>query len=115
MKKEEFKKLIKEAVKEAIKEELVSSLVEVLQTQKTPISSNVDKLGLKESIRSKMPKPDFKFTTENIQGLVNPMQPALHSQQGYNPPPGISTAGEGSTLPPGEVNLDQIANLMSGK
>ena len=115
MKKEEFKKLIKEAVKEAIKEELVSSLVEVLQSQKTPISSNVDKLGLKESIRSKMPKPDFKFTTENIQGLVNPMQPALHSQQGYNPPPGTSTAGEGSTLPPGEVSIDQIANLMSGK
>ena len=48
MKKEEFKKLIKEAVKEAIKEELVSSLVEVLQTQKTPISSNAEKLGLKE-------------------------------------------------------------------
>ena len=115
MKKEEFKKLIKEAVKEAIKEELVSSLVEVLQTQKSPITSNADKLGLKESIRSKTPKPNFKFTTENIQSLVSPMQPALHSQQGYNPPPGTSTAGEGSTLPPGEVSIDQIANLMSGK
>ena len=115
MKKEEFKKLIKEAVKEAIKEELVSSLVEVLQTQKTPITSNADKLGLKESIRSKIPKPNFKFTTENIQNLVNPIQPTLHSQQGYNPPAGISTAGEGSTLPPGEVSIDQIANLMSGK
>ena len=86
-----------------------------MQTQKTPISSNAEKLGLKESIRSKIPKPNFKFTTENIQGLVNPMQPALHSQQGYNPPPGTSTAGEGSTLPPGEVSIDQIANLMSGK
>ena len=66
MKKEEFKKLIKEAVKEAIKEELVSSLVEVLPTQKSPISSNAEKLGLKESIRSKMPKPDFKFTTVQV-------------------------------------------------
>ena len=115
MKKEEFKKLIKEAVKEAIKEELVSSLVEVLQTQKTPISSNAEKLGLKESIRSKIPKPNFKFTTENIQGLVNPMQPVLHSHQGYNTTVGVNTAGEGSTLPPGEVSIDQIANLMSGK
>ena len=115
MKKEEFKKLIKEAVKEAIKEELVSSLVEVLQTQKSPITSNADKLGLKESIRSKTPKPNFKFTTENIQSLVSPMLPALHSQQGYNPPAGVNTVGEGSTLPPGEVNLDQIVNLMSGK
>ena len=115
MKKEEFKKLIKEAVKEAIKEELVSSLVEVLQTQKSPITSNADKLGLKESIMSKTSKPNFKFTTENIQNLVNPIQPTLHSQQGYNPPAGISTAGEGSTLPPGEVSIDQIANLMSGK
>jgi hypothetical protein len=115
MKKEEFKKLIKEAVKEAIKEELVSSLVEVLQTQKSPITSNADKLGLKESIRSKMPKPDFKFTTENIQSLVSPMQPVLNSQQGYNPPAGVNTVGEGSTLPPGEVSIDQIANLMTGK
>ena len=97
------------------KEELVSSLVEVLQTQKSPITSNADKLGLKESIRSKTPKPNFKFTTENIQSLVSPMQPALHSQQGYNPPAGVNTVGEGSTLPPGEVNLDQIVNLMSGK
>ena len=115
MKKEEFKKLIKEAVKEAIKEELVSSLVEVLQTQKSPITSNADKLGLKESIRKEMPKPDFKFTTENIQNLVNPIQPTLHSQQGYNPPVGVNTSGEGSTLPPGEVSIDQIANLMTGK
>ena len=115
MKKEEFKKLIKEAVKEAVREELVSSLVEVLKEQRTPIASSADKLGLKESIRSKIPKPNFKFTTENIQNLVNPMQPALHSQQGYNPPAGVNTVGEGSTLPPGEVSIDQIANLMSGK
>ena len=114
MKKEEFKKLIKEAVKEAVREELVSSLVEVLKEQRTPIASSADKLGLKESIRSKIPKPDFKFTTENIQSLVSPMQPALNSQQEYNPGPG-NTTGEGSALPPGEVNLNQIANLMAGK
>ena len=114
MKREEFKKLIKEAVKEAVREELVSSLLEVLKEQKTPIASSADKLGLQESLRSKMPKPDFKFTTENIANLVNPMQPTLHSQQEYNPGSG-NTTGEGSKLPEGEVSMNQIANLMSGK
>ena len=115
MKREEFKKLIKESVKEAIKEELVSSLLEVLKEQRTSPTPNVDKLGLKESLREKMPKPNFNFTTENIANLVNPNQPALHSQQDYNPGVGGNTTGEGSALPPGEVSMNQIANLMAGK
>tara|TARA_Y100000034_G_scaffold104320_1_gene130775 strand:- start:806 stop:1153 length:348 start_codon:yes stop_codon:yes gene_type:complete len=115
MKKEEFKKLIKESVKEAIKEELISSLLEVLSEQKTPISSNIEKVNLREEIRSKIPKPDFNFTTENIANLVNPNQPTLNSQQGYNPGVGVNTSGEGSSLPPGEVSMDQIANLMTSK
>ena len=80
MKREEFKKLIKESVKEAIKEELISSLLEVLGEQKQPRVSNLDKLGLKEEIRSKIPKPDFNFTTENISQLVSPQPQAMNIQ-----------------------------------
>ena len=114
MKREEFKKLIKEAVKEAIKEELISSLLEVLGEQKQPRVSNINKANLREEIRNNIPKPDFQFTTENIANLVNPNQPALNSQQGYNP--GMAnTSGEGSSLPAGEVSIDQISNLMTSK
>lgn len=121
MKKEEFKKLIKESVREAIREELVSSLVEVLKEQQTPVYTPANKTGLKEELKKKMPEVDFrkksnfKFTTENISNLVNPTPPTMHSQQGYNPGAGVNTMGEGSSLPVGEVSLDQIANLMSGK
>ena len=114
MKREEFKKLIKDSVKEAIKEELVSSLLEVLKEHNNPITSNVNKLGLRESLREKMPTPEFKFTTENIANLVAPARPALQSQQDYNPGSG-NTTGEGSALPEGEVSMNQIANLMTGK
>ena len=114
MKREEFKKLIKESVKEAVREELVSSLLEVLKEHNNPITSNVNKLGLRESLREKMPTPEFKFTTENIANLVAPAQPAFQTQQGYNPGPG-NTTGEGSKLPEGEVSMNQIANLMAGK
>lgn len=114
MKKEEFKKLIKESVKEAIKEELISSLLEVLNEQNIPRNLGVSKLGLKEEIRNKIPKPDFKFTTENINNLVTPQPQTLNSQPGYNPGH-ANTSGEGSSLPPGEVSIDQITNLMISK
>ena len=37
-----------------------------------------------------------------------------HAQPAYTPPP-INTAGEGSSLPGGEVGLDQIMGLMNTK
>ena len=35
-----------------------------------------------------------------------------HAQPAYTPPP-VSTTGEGSSLPGGEVSLDQIMGLMT--
>ena len=115
MKSEVFKKLIKESVKEAIREELISSLIEVLNNNKPNIEppTKLNKLGLKEEIRSKIPKPDFKFTTENITNLVSPTQTTPTSQP-YNPG-NVNTSGNGSALPAGEVSMDQIANLMNSK
>jgi hypothetical protein len=37
------------------------------------------------------------------------------AQPGYRPPATINTAGEGSALPAGEVNLDQIMGLIKKK
>ena len=111
MKKEEFKKLIKESVKEAIKEELINSLLEVLSEQKLPRSNGLEKLGLKEELRQKIPTSDlskeFNFTSNDV--------PQFAPQSGYNPGVGANTSGEGSSLPPGEVSIDQISTLMTSK
>jgi hypothetical protein len=37
-----------------------------------------------------------------------------HAQPSYTPPP-VSTMSEGSSLPGGEVSLDQIMGIMSNK
>ena len=122
MKSETFKKLIKESVKEAIREELISSLVEVLNNKSNLITgtnnvptnlntSKTNKLGLKEEIRAKIPKPDFNFTTDNISKLVNQSHHTLSNPPAYNPG-NVNTSGNGSSLPAGEVSIDQIANLM---
>ena len=37
------------------------------------------------------------------------------AQPGYRPPATVNTAGEGSALPAGEVNLDQIMGLINKK
>jgi hypothetical protein len=38
-----------------------------------------------------------------------------HVQPSYTPPPSVNTMGEGSSLPGGEVSLDQIMGIMNGK
>ena len=117
MRKEAFKKIIKEAVKEAIREELTTTLMEALlrtnNTTSTPKSLNENQQNSSFNpgdLRNNYPKPNFSkdqtlnFNTNNV-----PIS------QPYNPKPssGMATAGEGSSLPPGEVSMDQISNLMS--
>ena len=86
---------------------------QILKTLRYTKDGCVNKLGLRESLREKMPTPEFKFTTENIKNLVSDPPRAISSQE-YNPG-NKSTIGEGSALPEGEVSMNQIANLMSGK
>jgi hypothetical protein len=120
MKTDILKKLIKEAVREAIQEEIKDILLEAVRAPKTvvqesyytspsagnpnihqPTTSAVNH-DLKRNLRS-MIGGEFDATiTAN----------SSHVQPTYTPPP-VNTAGDGSSLPHGEVNLDQILNLMS--
>jgi hypothetical protein len=116
MKIEGLKKLIKEAVREVIQEELKDILLEAVKSPKTvvqeayvpvptytPQTSTVNH-DLKRSLRS-MIGGEFDTTiTAN----------SSHAQPAYTPPP-VNTAGEGSSLPGGEVGLDQIMGLMNAK
>jgi hypothetical protein len=118
MKTDFLKKLIKEAVREAIQEELKDILLEAVKSPKTivqeawapnpipvptyqpPVTSTVNH-DLRRNLRD-MIGGEFDTTIS-----AN----SSHAQPAYSPPP-VSTIGEGSSLPGGEVSLDQIMGLM---
>ena len=117
MKIDSLKKLIKEAVREAIQEELKDILLEAVKSPKTVVqetytpthqpvsfqtSGTTVNHDLKRNLRS-MIGGEFDTTiTAN----------SSHAQPAYTPPP-VSTIGEGSSLPGGEVSLDQIMRIMN--
>jgi hypothetical protein len=117
MKIDGLKKLIKEAVREAIQEELKDILLEAVKSPKTivqetyspvptyqqPITSTVNH-DLKRNLRSMIGGEFDTVITAN----------STHAQPTYSPPP-VSTMSEGSSLPGGEVSLDQIMGIMNTK
>jgi hypothetical protein len=113
MKTDILKKLIKEAVREAIQEEIKDILLEAVRAPKTVVNETVNpQISTKPSVAAI--SPDIKRNLRNmIGGEFDTMITAnsSHAQPTYTPPP-VNTAGEGSSLPGGEVSLDQIMGLM---
>lgn len=117
MKIDSLKKLIKEAVREVIQEELKDILLEAVKSPKTivqetytpaptyhqPVTSTVSH-DLKRNLRSMIGGEFDTVISAN----------SSHAQPTYTPPP-VNTAGEGSSLPGGEVSLDQIMGIMNNK
>lgn len=117
MKIDGLKKLIKEAVREAIQEELKDILLEAIKSPKTvvsetytpsptyqqPVTSTVNH-DLRRNLRSMIGGEFDTVITAN----------SSHAQPVYTPPP-VNTSGEGSSLPGGEVSLDQIMGIMNNK
>lgn len=121
-----FKKLIKEAVKEAIQEELKEILLEAVRAPKTVIQESyaqpVQTLAGNSTTPSINARDKYK---ELLGGMMESRNGNISmtsndaisfgAQPGYRPPATVNTAGEGSALPAGEVNLDQIMGLISKK
>jgi len=117
MKIDSLKKLIKEAVREVIQEELKDILLEAVKSPKAivqetyapaptyhqPVTSTVNH-DLKRNLRSMIGGEFDTVISAN----------SSHAQPTYTPPP-VNTAGEGSSLPGGEVSLDQIMGIMNNK
>ena len=117
MKIDSLKKLIKEAVREVIQEELKDILLEAVKSPKTivqetytpaptyhqPVTSTVNH-DLKRNLRSMIGGEFDTVISAN----------SSHAQPTYTPPP-VNIAGEGSSLPGGEVSLDQIMGIMNNK
>jgi hypothetical protein len=111
MKQNEFKKMIKEAVREVFQEEMKELLLEAVRSPKTVVTENIQQpikpnipVDIKRNLRS-MIGGEFDTTISANSSMAQPA---------YTPPP-VSTTGDGSSLPPGEVSLDQILGIMNTK
>ena len=126
MKPSDFKKIIKEAVKEAIQEELKEILLEAVRAPKTVIQESyaqpVQTLAGTPTAPTVNARDRYKellggmmeSRNGNISMTSNDAA-SFGAQPGYRPPASANTTGEGSSLPPGEVNLDQIMGLINKK
>ena len=117
MKTDILKKLIKEAVREAIQEEIKDILLEAVRSPKTVINENANPIPYSTKPITPNINPDIK---RNLRSMIGGefdttiSANSSHAQPAYTPPP-VNTTGEGSSLPGGEVSLDQIMGLMSTK
>jgi len=121
-----LKKLIKETVKEAIQEELKDVLLEALRSPKVGGYGQVTETYTQPHVQP-IPTTPPVDTRERYASLLNGMldsrngninvgsNDALNfgASQEYRPSVAANTAAEGSSLPAGEVNLNQIMGLMT--
>ena len=115
MKTDFLKKLIKEAVREAIQEEIKDILLEAVRSPKTVVNENANPIPY--TTKSPTINPDIKRNLRSMVGGEFDTTISANSsmvQPSYIPPP-VNTVGEGSSLPPGEVSLDQIMGIMINK
>jgi hypothetical protein len=114
MKIDGLKKLIKEAVREAIQEELKDILLEAVKSPKTVVQESYTPTPTYQPQVSSTINHDLK---RNLRSMIGGEFDATitanssHVQPSYTPPP-VNTSGEGSSLPGGEVSLDQIMGIM---
>jgi hypothetical protein len=111
MKPTDFKKIIKDAVKEAIQEELKDIILEAVRT---PKSTSVGPVT--ESV---IPAPEKRQRYMDILNETAGFTPgadtiSLTSNNVFRPM-SVNTAAEGSSLPPGEVDMSQIMGLLNNK
>lgn len=121
MKLNELRKIIREEVKAAIQEELKDILLEAVKSPKSIISTP-------ESPQIQSGAPYSPPSPSSLQEQRNARMEIMNKMMAGNGnmnltstdvntfrPTGGDTVSEGSSLPAGNVGLDQIMGLMSGK
>lgn len=103
--------MIKDAVKEAIQEELKDILLEAVRAPKTS-SVNVVKESVQPPQTPSMTAEQKRAAYQNILGEMGNTMTTNNVPQRFNPAGGDSING---SLPPGEVDMSQIAGLMGKK
>jgi hypothetical protein len=104
--------LIKSAVKEAIQEELKEILLEAVRAPKTIVQESVRDTYAQPHIEK--PKQLTPEERKNMfSGILGEMQNGGAATSAYAGTFNPQGAMPGGDLPPGEVGLDQIMNLMN--
>ena len=112
MKSSELKKLIKESVKEAIQEELKEILLEAVKTPKVTTIASPTPTPVVEHQAPQQPvmsAEEKRAAYQNILGDMGNTFTSAQVQPKFQPQGGDSING---SLPPGEVDMTQIAGLM---
>ena len=111
MKTTELKKIIKNSVKEAFQEELKDIMVEALKGKSTSQPIEEQPTTSKTSSLTESEK------REKYNNILNETSISLNSsnvpQQRFNPQPGYDSLN--GKLPEGNIEIDQIQNLMGKK
>ena len=131
MKLSELKKVVKDAVKEAIQEEMKDILLEAVRTPKhtiyennfkAPTSNVASPSPMNPVMQTSIPQSDRMAMRENIQSVLGSMMPGANGTLNVNTNnmplqvnSNMDTTSPNGSLPAGEVNMDQIMSLMSGK
>jgi len=119
MKLQALKKIVKEAVKEAIQEELKEILLEAVRTPKQitapTLSPVMEQTTVKTPQAPQTPSMTAEAKREAYKNILGDTAATFNSSnaQSFVPQSGMDVAN--GTLPPGEVDMSQIASLMSGK
>ena len=113
MKPSEFKKIIKESVKEAIQEELKEILLEAVRAPKSaPVGT-----GFGTVTENVIPAPEKRQRYMDIlnetAGFSSGVDTISLNNNNVFRPTSTNTAAEGSSLPPGEVDMSQIMGLLN--
>jgi hypothetical protein len=118
MKTDILKKLIKEAVKEAIQDELKDILLEAVKANKQPIkeSYQINNDRTLSFNTNSIPTPPMN-TKQAYMDILNDMAQGPESgfKGDFKVNGSINTIAEGSSLPQGQLGLDQIMNLINKK
>jgi hypothetical protein len=124
MKPSELKSFIKEAVREAIQEELKDILLEAVRAPKLPIQETYQMSPVSTDTSTQVTNsPPQKSATEkrammeSIMGDMRRGQDTISmttaNLNSFQVPTGVNTSAEGTSLPQGNVGLDQIMALMN--
>ena len=111
MKTSALKTVIKEAVREAIQEELKDILLEAVRTPKV-----ITQAPIVESIAPQIPQTPTMSSTDKRAAYENILGDTAatftsNNAQSFQPQAGMDVAN--GTLPPGEVDMNQIMGLMT--
>ena len=122
MKLSQLKNIVKEAVKEAIQEEMKDILMEAVRSPKQTVYEN--RMGtptMDVATPTSMSTDSRMAMRENIQNVLGGMMPGANGTLSATSADIPLQVGSGDTtspngsLPQGNVSMDQIMGLMSGK